>query len=245
MKKWFVVAVSSLLLVSVNTHALTVAEECQKKSMSAYDRGTNEAEKQRLGAEAASECFKEMGDSLKKSGDASSASSGGSVGAILLLLAIGGFFAYKFIAKRDEPYSASQIRDMREEARELFKVEMTDSKNMRKYKEKLLAESDNMFSLALKGELPITKSTFNMSDGAADARKRISEFRESQSKAKADYEEALASSIEVRDSVNNILSMPMIDEDNSEERDRRAFMTRLLAETDLEIEKWKDAIALC
>lgn len=67
-----------LLLASVSSHATTIAEECQKRAMSAYDRGSSDAERQRLGARAASECFREMDDSLKKNGNSSSSSSSSS-----------------------------------------------------------------------------------------------------------------------------------------------------------------------
>ena len=144
--------------------------------MSAYDRGSSDAEKQRLGAEAASACFKEMEDSLKKSsGTSSSSSSGSMVGPIILLLAIGGFVVYKMVTKGDKPLSPTEIRISREKMKDLYIFESGDSPGVREFKQSRLEEAEKMYELALSGKLPITANS--MKGAIPLARQDLEDFK--------------------------------------------------------------------
>ena len=59
--------VACLLITNLNSHANTTPAECQRRAMIAYDLGSSDAEKQRLGAQAASTCFKDMGKDTESS----------------------------------------------------------------------------------------------------------------------------------------------------------------------------------
>lgn len=197
------------LLAITNSDATTIAEECSKRAMSGYDKGSSDSERERLGNEALGRCFKEMESERGKGGSSSSSSSGGGVGIIVLLLFAAGFVAYKVIASRDQPLTPSQITNLRDVVRAVYKAEARDSQSMRERKETLLADAEHMFSLALKGELPITQNSTR--GGVDDARRSIEALRESESQVRASVQTALDASIKSRDSINAALAMPIED----------------------------------
>lgn len=210
LRKLFLI-VGFLLLASVNSHATTAAEECQKRSMSAYDRGSSDAEKQRLGSEAASACFKEVEDSLKKNSSTSSSSgssSGSIVGPLILLLGVGGFLAYKLATKGDKPLTKSEIGSLREQVREVFKADSNDLKSVRSYKERGLASAEKMFAAALAGELPITANTTK--GGLAESRQDIANYARDQLQQKSKEENLIKEATQSLKEGAELLANPIV-----------------------------------
>lgn len=205
----FFFVVGFFLLASANCHATTVAEECQKRAMNAYDNGATDEQKQKLGALAASECFKEMEDSLKKNSSSSSSSSSSSVvGSIIFLVVIGGFLAYKLSTKGDKPLTTSEITSLREQVREVFRVESSDLNSVRKYKEKCLANAEKMFAAALAGELPITGNT---TKGAiAESRQDVANFTRRKLEQKSNDEDLIKRSTESLKEGAELLAEPIV-----------------------------------
>lgn len=80
--------VGFLLIANADVNATTIAEECQRRAMIAYDRGASDAERQSLGADAASACFKEMKESLKTSSTSSSSSGGSGINVFVWIFGI-------------------------------------------------------------------------------------------------------------------------------------------------------------
>lgn len=241
LKKLFV-AISILFVGIANSNSTTIAEECQKRAMNAYDKGSSDAEKQKLGAVAASDCFKEMGDSLKKNGNDSSSSTNASlIGTIILLLGIGGFIVNKVLTKGDKPLSRVEIEKLRENLRDIYIANSRDLPPVKKYKERELEESEKMIALALSGNLPITS---NSTKGAVeDSRKRLLEVEESTRNVVAASQKSLNAAIKVRDQITELFSEPPNDVNDKEEMEVRELMKTHLADAINNIEKHQRKLA--
>ena len=237
--KKILLAIGFLLLSIANLHATTIAEECQKRSMSAYDTGASDSDKQRLGAAAAADCFKEMEDSLKKNGSSSSSSS--VVGPAILLLVIGGFLAYKLATKGDKPLTPREIGARREQVRELYRSDSSDLTSVKKFKETRLEDAEKMFSMALAGDLPITGNTEK--DGISTSRQELENFKVLARNRIDATQNALSADIRVRDSINKLFTEPPIDANDKEEMELRESLKVRLAATIKNIEKYQKELA--
>lgn len=235
--KKLLLLVGFLLIGIANSQATTAAEECQKRAMSAYDKGSSDSDKQQRGAAAASECFKEMESLLKRNDSNSSSFSSGVVGSIILLLATGGFLAYKLATKGDKPMTPREIGSLREQVRDLFKPYPSDLQSVRKYKETKLEEAEKMFASALSGDLPITGNI--MKDAVPKTRQELESFRVSTGNLIDAAQKALDSNIKVRDSGSKILSQPPIDENDKEEIELRESIKEQLARANKKIEGYQ------
>jgi uncharacterized tellurite resistance protein B-like protein len=233
-KLFFVVGF--FLLASANCHATTVAEECAKRAKSAYDNGTTDAEKEKLGNLALSACFKEMEGSLEKNGGTDSSSSSSVVGPIIIMLVVGGFLAYMLATKGDKALSPSEIAGLREQVRELYRPDPSDLLQLRKYKERNLAEAEKSFASALSGDLKLYGK--DISVGIPKTRQEINDMRKIAQDAMNANQESLDASINLRDSARKILEQP----DDGDVETREA-VKRLLAEAEAGIERCQRVFA--
>lgn len=227
-----------LFMACVNCHATTVAEECQKRAMAAFDKGSTYDEKKMLGVMAANECFKEMEALLKENGDSSSSNSkaGGAI-SIVLLLAISGFFAYRFATRGEKAMSPSEITNLREQVRDLYRPDSFDLRPVRQFKEDRLNEAEKMFASALSGGLVITRN--DIKGGILESRQELEEIKANENELIAQIQSALDAAIKVRDSVNKVFSTPPIDSNDKEEMELRESLKGHLAEAQSNVEKYQ------
>ena len=136
-----------LLLSAESCFARTVAEECQSRALQAYDQGTTEEQKRRLGQEAAAACFKEMrakvGDTAVEeasaSGRVSESNASSSSLPIIALMAVLSFVAFKLIPWHGAKASASDLLKMRDELEAIYAIDSSDSDELKTYKTTRLA----------------------------------------------------------------------------------------------------------
>lgn len=227
------------LLASASCQAITVAEECQKRSMTAYDMGTSDSEKQRLGAEAASACFKEMEDSLKKNGSNSSSSDSKGPLPIILLLAVAGFIGYKFLSKDEKPMSPSEVQSYLDQFRSIYKPDPSDLSLVRRFKANDLASIEKLYAEALAGTTKIPESVAK--GGIVKAHEYIADMRAKERDAIDATQSALDSTIKARDSTKLLYSEDFLD--GSEEPGFVDSMKALVAQHEQNIEELRSKLS--
>ena len=224
---------------SASCQAITIAEECQKRSMTAYDMGTSDSEKQRLGAEAASACFKEMEDSLKKNGSNSSSSDSMGPLPIILLLVAACFIGYKFLSKGEKPMSSSEVQSYLDQFRSIYKPDPSDLSLVRKFKVNDLASIEGLYAEALAGTTKIPESVAK--GGIVKAHEYIADIRSKEKAAIDATQSALDSTIKARDATKLLYSDDFLD--GSEEPGFVDSMKALVAQHEQKIEEMRSKLA--
>lgn len=218
-----------LLLFFANTKATTAAEECQKQAMRAYDKGSTELDKQQRGAAAASVCITEM-ERLSPPTTKETP-----LFVIIIAFIFGGVLIYRLAINGDSPLSKNQIRKLRDQVRNVLRVNPAEFPRLKEYKKSTLEEVEKMFALALSGNLPISgNSTRGMVSSCISTLRSIEDDTRNIISAS---QAVIDASMKLRDSAIKVLSEHPLDEKDKEEMECREIAKRALAKANQSIEE--------